>query len=95
MLGKFIVIEGLEGAGKSTAVQTVLDTLKSLGVNDIVFTREPGGTPLAEKLRHLIKHETEEPVTDKVKLCLAIDMICLHRLIKAVGVSLTKHLWRI
>ena len=42
MQGKFIVIEGLEGAGKSTAMQTVVDTLKSLGVNDIVFTREPG-----------------------------------------------------
>ena len=49
-------------------MQTVVDTLKSLGVNDIVFTREPGGTPLAEKLRHLIKHETEEPVTDKAEL---------------------------
>ena len=60
MQGKFIVIEGLEGAGKSTAIQTVVDTLKSLGVNDIVFTREPGGTPLAEKLRHLIKHETDK-----------------------------------
>ena len=68
MQGKFIVIEGLEGAGKSTAMQTVVDTLKSLGVNDIVFTREPGGTPLAEKLRHLIKYETEEPVTDKAEL---------------------------
>ena len=68
MQGKFIVIEGLEGAGKSTVMQTVVDTLKSLGVNDIVFTREPGGTPLAEKLRHLIKHETEEPVTDKAEL---------------------------
>ncbi len=68
MQGKFIVIEGLEGAGKSTAMQTVVDTLKSLGVNDIVFTREPGGTLLAEKLRHLIKHETEEPVTDKAEL---------------------------
>ena len=68
MQGKFIVIEGLEGAGKSTAIQTVVDTLKSLGVNDIVFTREPGGTPLAEKLRHLIKHETEEPVTNKAEL---------------------------
>ena len=68
MQGKFIVIEGLEGAGKSTAMQTVVDALKSLGVNDIVFTREPGGTPLAEKLRYLIKHETEEPVTDKAEL---------------------------
>ena len=68
MTGKFIVIEGLEGAGKSTAHQCVVDTLKELGVNDVVFTREPGGTPLAEKLRHLIKHETEEPVTDKAEL---------------------------
>ena len=68
MAGKFIVIEGLEGAGKSTAHQCVVNTLKELGINDVVFTREPGGTPLAEKLRHLIKHETEEPVTDKAEL---------------------------
>lgn len=68
MVGKFIVIEGLEGAGKSTAHQCVVDVLKELGIDDVVFTREPGGTPLAEKLRHLIKHETEEPVTDKAEL---------------------------
>ena len=57
MQGKFIVIEGLEGAGKSTAMQTVVDTLKSLGVMISYLLGEPGGTPLAEKLRHLIKHE--------------------------------------
>ncbi len=68
MAGKFIVIEGLEGAGKSTAHQCVVDALKKLGIDDVVFTREPGGTPLAEKLRRLIKHETEEPVTDKAEL---------------------------
>ncbi|MBN6077693.1 dTMP kinase [Aggregatibacter actinomycetemcomitans] len=68
MAGKFIVIEGLEGAGKSTAHQCVVDVLHELGVQDVMFTREPGGTPLAEKLRHLIKHETEEPVTDKAEL---------------------------
>ena len=68
MVGKFIVIEGLEGAGKSTAHQCVVDALKELGIDDVVFTREPGGTPLAEKLRYLIKHETEEPVTDKAEL---------------------------
>lgn len=68
MVGKFIVIEGLEGAGKSTVHQCVVDALKELGIDDVVFTREPGGTPLAEKLRHLIKHETEEPVTDKAEL---------------------------
>ena len=68
MKGKFIVIEGLEGAGKSSAHQFVVRVLHELGIQDVVFTREPGGTPLAEKLRHLIKHETEEPVTDKAEL---------------------------
>lgn len=68
MNGKFIVLEGLEGAGKTTAFNTVVTQLKELGITDLVFTREPGGTPLAEKLRHLIKHETEEPVTDKAEL---------------------------
>ena len=68
MKGKFIVLEGLEGAGKSTAHQAVLAQLKKSGIMDIVMTREPGGTPLAEKLRHLIKHELEEPVCDKAEL---------------------------
>ncbi|WP_032093439.1 dTMP kinase [Necropsobacter rosorum] len=66
--GKFIVIEGLEGAGKTTALQTVVQTLHAAGVTELVFTREPGGTPLAEKLRQLIKYETEEPITDKAEL---------------------------
>lgn len=68
MRGKFIVIEGLEGAGKTTAHQVILKELEQAGISNIVMTREPGGTPLAEKLRHLIKHETEEPVTDKAEL---------------------------
>lgn len=67
MRGKFIVLEGLEGAGKTTAHQAVLAQLNASGINDVVLTREPGGTPLAEKLRHLIKHETEEPVSDKAE----------------------------
>ncbi|MCW9699856.1 MULTISPECIES: dTMP kinase [unclassified Avibacterium] len=68
MTGKFIVIEGLEGAGKTTARDAIVEVLAREGVSDVVFTREPGGTPLAEKLRHLIKYETEEPVTDKAEL---------------------------
>ncbi|MEG9481804.1 dTMP kinase [Mannheimia sp. HC-2023] len=68
MRGKFIVIEGLEGAGKTTAHQVILKELEQAGISNIVMTREPGGTPLAEKLRHLIKHETEEPITDKAEL---------------------------
>lgn len=68
MTGKFIVLEGLEGAGKSTAHKAVIEVLQRRGIRDLVFTREPGGTPLAEKLRHLIKHETQEPVSDKAEL---------------------------
>ncbi len=62
MKTNFIVVEGLEGAGKSTAIKTVLDTLKQAGIENIVNTREPGGTPLAEKMRALVKegHEGEE-----------------------------------
>jgi len=66
--GKFIVLEGLEGAGKSTAHQAILAQLSELGIDDVVLTREPGGTPLAEKLRHLIKHDLEEPICDKAEL---------------------------
>ena len=69
MNGKFIVIEGLEGAGKTTAREVIVATLKQQGINDIVFTREPGGTPLAEKLRDLIKQGIEgEQVTDQAEL---------------------------
>ncbi|WP_386691321.1 MULTISPECIES: dTMP kinase [unclassified Lonepinella] len=68
MTGKFIVLEGLEGAGKTTARNAIVEQLQANGITDLVFTREPGGTPLAEKLRDLIKHETAEPVTDKAEL---------------------------
>ncbi len=69
MNSKFIVIEGLEGAGKTTARDTVVATLHAQGINDIVFTREPGGTPLAEKLRDLIKQGIDgEVLTDKAEV---------------------------
>lgn len=69
MKNHYIVIEGLEGAGKTSAINTVVDTLAEVGVHNITFTREPGGTPLAEKLRDLIKQGIEsDPVTDKAEL---------------------------
>ncbi|EGU33302.1 thymidylate kinase [Vibrio ichthyoenteri ATCC 700023] len=68
---KFIVIEGLEGAGKSTAIQAVLNTLQSAGIESIQNTREPGGTQLAEKLRELVKQEHEgEVLQDMTELLL-------------------------
>ncbi len=52
--GRFIVVEGLEGAGKSSAIATIRHWLE-LRQLTVVCTREPGGTPLAEKLRTLVK----------------------------------------
>nr|WP_269136911.1 dTMP kinase [Vibrio cincinnatiensis] len=57
MKTKFIVVEGLEGAGKSTAIQAVINTLYEHGISQVTQTREPGGTVLAEKMRALVKEE--------------------------------------
>ncbi|EMH4161448.1 dTMP kinase [Pluralibacter gergoviae] len=71
MRSKYIVIEGLEGAGKTSARDAIVETLNQLGVRDLVFTREPGGTVLAEKLRSLvldIKSVGDEVITDKAEV---------------------------
>ena len=71
MRSNYIVIEGLEGAGKTTARDVVVETLRELGINDLLFTREPGGTVLAEKLRSLvldIKSVGDEVITDKAEV---------------------------
>ncbi|MFT4463767.1 MAG: dTMP kinase [Sodalis sp. (in: enterobacteria)] len=69
MNSKFIVIEGLEGAGKTSTIAEVVDVLRQQGIRDVVFTREPGGTPLAEVLRTLIKDGVgDELVTDRAEL---------------------------
>jgi dTMP kinase len=68
---KFIVVEGLEGAGKSTAINAILETLQQAGVASIRNTREPGGTVLAEKMRALVKEEHEgEKLQDMTELLL-------------------------
>ena len=57
MQGKFITFEGIDGAGKSTHIGFVTDFLAGRG-NTVVASREPGGTPLGEKLRDVLLHET-------------------------------------
>ena len=54
--GKFITLEGLDGAGTSTHVGAIADLLRARG-KDVVVTREPGGTPLGEKLRSVLLSE--------------------------------------
>ena len=68
--GKLIVIEGLEGAGKSTAVNTVIDELSKRDISTIT-TREPGGTAVGEILREVIKNpEYSDVLDDKTELLL-------------------------
>lgn len=67
--GRFVVIEGLEGAGKTTAIQTVQQWLRDQG-HPLVQTREPGGTPLAEQIRTLVKSVQQERVSPVTELLL-------------------------
>lgn len=70
LYGKLIVIEGLEGAGKSTAVHTVLDLLSQKNINTLT-TREPGGTAIGEILRSIIKNiEYKDVLDDRSELLL-------------------------
>lgn len=55
-LGKFITFEGIDGAGKSTHLTFVAGLIRARG-KQVVVTREPGGTPLGEKLREVLLHE--------------------------------------
>ena len=70
MTPKFIVIEGLEGAGKSTAIRHVEQWLRTHGIAQIELTREPGGTPLAERMRAIVKEVHSEPLTIQAELLL-------------------------
>jgi dTMP kinase len=55
--GKFITLEGIDGAGKSTHARTLAGALQARG-KTVLLTREPGGTPLAERLRELLLHQS-------------------------------------
>lgn len=69
MTAKFIVIEGLEGSGKSTAMKICADTLARANI-DYITTREPGGTPVAEQLRTIVKHAEKESISTQTELLL-------------------------
>jgi dTMP kinase len=61
--GLFITFEGIDGAGKSTHIDALADALRAHG-RTVVMTREPGGTPLAEKLRALALNEPMDALTE-------------------------------
>lgn len=76
-MAKFISIEGVEGLGKSTAMQTVLDALAQRDIRAIT-TREPGGTPLAESIRGLLLGEHAEPVAPEAEALLMFAARAQH-----------------
>ena len=61
--GRFITLEGVDGAGKSTHIPWIAERLRA-GGREVVLTREPGGTPLAEKLRALVLAEPMDPLSE-------------------------------
>jgi dTMP kinase len=62
-LGKFITLEGVDGAGKTTHVEFIKKYLADLGIN-FIMTREPGGTLLGEQLREILLHDEMTPETE-------------------------------
>jgi dTMP kinase len=75
--GRFITLEGGEGAGKSTNLHYVRGCLEQAGL-EVVATREPGGTPLAEQIRQLLLEVREEPVSGMTELLLMFAARAQH-----------------
>jgi len=90
--GKFIVVEGMEGAGKSSAISVIESILKHHDI-EYIKTREPGGTPLAESLRNIVKSiDHDEVLTQETELLLMYasrSQLLANRILPA----LKKGLW--
>jgi dTMP kinase len=67
----FITLEGIEGVGKSTAVETVASTMISIG-KDVLVTREPGGTSIGEQVREILLSRKNERITPTTELFLLL-----------------------
>ncbi len=77
MRGVFITLEGIEGVGKTTNLAFICEQIRTAGI-DVVCTREPGGTPLAEEIRDLLLAVREEPVTELAELLLVFAARSQH-----------------
>ena len=84
-LGKFITLEGVDGAGKTTHIKFIKKHLSDLDIN-FVMTREPGGTVLGEQLRQILLHDEMSPETETILMFAArnehIDKVIRPNLIK-------------
>jgi dTMP kinase len=75
--GRFITLEGIEGAGKSTLAQTLAVALRARGI-EVVLTREPGGTPLAEQIRRAVLERQGEIVSPVAEILLMFAARAVH-----------------
>jgi len=75
--GRFVTFEGIEGVGKSTQVGRAAEHLRSRGV-EVVVTREPGGTPLAEVLRRIVLEPQDEALDGTSELLLMFAARSIH-----------------
>ena len=91
MQGRFITFEGGEGAGKSTQIARAADWLRARGV-EVVLTREPGGTPRAERLRTILLEREAEPMPQSCELLLMFAARATH-LDNLVRPAVTRGAW--
>lgn len=75
--GKFITFEGIEGVGKSTNIAHFTRLLEK-GGKQVLTTREPGGTPMAERIRAMVAEHGDEPMPDVTELLLVFAARALH-----------------
>jgi dTMP kinase len=85
---RFITVEGIDGAGKSSHLEFLASAIRARGL-EAVLTREPGGTPLGEKLRELVLHEPMEGTTE------ALLMFAARRehLVRVIEPALARGAW--
>jgi dTMP kinase len=89
--GKFLTIEGTEGVGKSTNLHFVRDWLVAQGI-EVIVTREPGGTPLAEEIRQILLAKRDELVDETAELLLVFAARAQH-IAQVVKPALARGAW--
>ena len=89
--GKFITFEGTEGVGKTTNMDFVEQLLKGRGV-DLIRTREPGGTPMAERVRAILLDAGSEPIDPDAELLLVFAARAQH-LARVICPALASGTW--
>lgn len=90
-VGRFVTFEGIEGVGKSTQVQRAADSLRAEGL-EVVVTREPGGTPLAEAIRRLVLEPQSDRLDGVAELLLMFAARSIH-LANLIEPALARGAW--